>query len=421
MVLFTGLMWGMTRQLEHTVTHLTVGDFQIHHEDYLAELSLYDTIDSYQEIHDRLATAGIHVAPRWYGYGLVANDRTKKSAGVHVQAVDLEQEQLVTDLHLPKYLEQGHYLSGAVKTIPREKPGRRRLEGLDAALGIDFAADEMELEAEEEESLVVEEIVLGKKVARILRAEIGDQLVLVTTGRDGSIGNELLRVVGILDNIGESFDRTRVVVGKRAFTRLFSFPENVTHELALRTSQLTTKQEVQTLLKGSLSPSIELRSWREVMPLIADVVTMMNVSTMILTFIIYMAAALVVLNAVLMMVFERLREFGVMKAIGTKPLQLVGLILLETIMLTLIASGFGWSLAYPLNLWLVHRGLDMGPFAPNGFDFSGTTIDPLMRSVSDLEIFLQPTLLLFLITICSALYPAWKAARIIPVKAIYSR
>jgi ABC-type antimicrobial peptide transport system permease subunit len=128
---------------------------------------------------------------------------------------------------------------------------------------------------------------------------------------------------------------------------------------------------------------------------------------------------MVILNSILMMVFERIREFGIMKAIGFKPQQVIVLVLWETFVMTVLATFLGVALAYCLNIYMVEHGIDLSAHGPNGFDFSGTTIEPIMRSIADSTIYVKPILLLFLVTMVSGLYPAIRAARLEVVSAIY--
>src|SRR5262245_52303966 len=98
MILYSGLTKGVLLDLKHTVTHLTVGDYQIHHPKFLDELSIYDTIENQATVIAQLRKSGMMAAPRWYGYALMASDDTGKSVGIEIQAIDPALEKTVTEI-----------------------------------------------------------------------------------------------------------------------------------------------------------------------------------------------------------------------------------------------------------------------------------------------------------------------------------
>ncbi len=389
MIVNTGIHYGFIATLTSNITDLTLGEYQVHHRNYLKDHSLYDTIKQYDTVLANVRKENRAAAPRWYGYGLLANDATGKSAGVEIQAVDIELEKQVITLPQRKNLFAGRYF-----TTPTNDQ-----------LTFPVGAGEM---------------VLGKKVAQTLRANVGDLLVLVTTGADGSIGNELFRVVGILKNVGDILDRTRVIIGRDAYLRLFSFNPSETHEIAIGKSNRPDpdfRKRVEAVLPGDL----QLSRWDALVPLVADLIGWMDVVTRILMGIIYIIASMVMINAILMMVFERTREFGVMRALGYPPSQVVLLVLFETIILTGCSVIVGLTLGGLLNLYMMNVGIDLSHLLPNGIDFMGTVIDPVMRSRGEAAVYIRPALVLIMTTLIASLYPAIKAARLQPVEALYKK
>jgi ABC-type lipoprotein release transport system permease subunit len=395
MIVNTGINYGFIATLTSNMTDLTLGEYQVHHHSYLQDRSLYDTIEQYDTVLANVRKENRVAAPRWYGYGLLANDATGKSAGVEIQAVDIELEKQVTTLSQEKNLFAGRHLTTATG-------------GVVTPNGSGQDADE------------AEEIVLGKKVAQTLRANVGDLLVLVTTGADGSIGNELFRVVGILKNVGDTLDRTRVIIGKSAYLRLFSFNESSAHEIAIGKSN-RPDPDFRKRLESVLPKDLQLSRWDALVPLVADLVGWMDVVTRILMGIIYIIASMVMVNAILMMVFERTREFGVMLALGYPPSQVVLLVMFETMILTGFSVIGGLALGGVLNLYMITVGIDLSHLLPNGIDFMGTVIDPVMRSRGEAAVYIRPTLVLVITTLIASLYPAIKAARLLPVEALYKR
>ena len=426
MILFAGIARGMWQHMEYSITRILVSDYQVHERTYLEEQGFFETIEDYQTVQKNLQALGVMVAPRWYGYGLISNDFRGKSVGVQVSGVVPDREKQVVDLHQPRYFREGHYLRDLqtrfyAQIDPSEKDNIEASEGdsfVDPFPDSNYMDEGQAVKPQP--ALVVEEILLGGRVAETLEAKLGDTVVLITSGSDGSIGNELFRVVGILKNIGETVDRTRVFVVERAFRRVFSFDQDATHELAIRVPKEVEFSKAAGTSRIARSDLV-VRSWRKIMPTVADLIEISRVTTRILALIIYMAAALVVLNSLLMMVFERVREMGIMQALGFSRWRIFSLVMMESTLMSLIALAIGGTLSIGFNHYLVLHGIDLSNFVPNGFDFSGTTIEPVLRSVWHVMVFLEPMILLLIVSLASAIYPALKVSRMTPVKAIYSR
>ena len=126
------------------------------------------------------------------------------------------------------------------------------------------------------------------------------------------------------------------------------------------------------------------------------------------------------LNAVLMSVFERIREFGLMLAVGTRPSTLFTVVVLEALLLSVGSALLGALIGGAIVVWLGQTGVDFATllgmetsFDVGGYDISGTMYPylPVKRTVIDM-------LMVIVITVGASLYPAYKAARIAPVEAI---
>jgi putative ABC transport system permease protein len=135
--------------------------------------------------------------------------------------------------------------------------------------------------------------------------------------------------------------------------------------------------------------------------------------------IIYLAIAILILNAMLMAVFERIRELGLLKALGFSPFALLGLVLLESAIQTGLAIGVGVSLAIPSLLYLSRVGIDLGTLA--GTSILGIAMDPIWRAAINPRVFVTPVALLAFIVLLAVTYPATKAALLRPVEAMRHR
>ena len=133
-------------------------------------------------------------------------------------------------------------------------------------------------------------------------------------------------------------------------------------------------------------------------------------------FIVYLAVGILILNAMLMAVFERIRELGVLKAIGFTPLKILKVIYIETAIQTLVALILGVGVALPVNLYLVSTGLDLS--AMGNMSIMGVAWDPIWRSTVTAETYAVPVTVLVIIVALAVVYPALRAAFIKPLDAI---
>ena len=136
----------------------------------------------------------------------------------------------------------------------------------------------------------------------------------------------------------------------------------------------------------------------------------------VMAVIVYLAVGIVILNAMLMAVFERIRELGVLKAIGFTPLKILKVIYLETAIQTAVALLVGVGLSLPMNYYMVNTGIDLSSLG--NISVMGVAWDPVWRSSVTVETYKGPTVSLLVIVILAVLYPALRAAFIKPLDAI---
>ena len=134
----------------------------------------------------------------------------------------------------------------------------------------------------------------------------------------------------------------------------------------------------------------------------------------------FLAAGLGVMNTMLMAIFERRREFGVLKALGTSPLQIVRDVALEALLLGLFSTILGALLGVAGAIYLRDVGLDLSMVRGGEIPlaFAGVAFDPVWRGVLDLGVVLKPLVGMWVICVLAAIYPAAKAARLDPVRAM---
>lgn len=373
MILFAALMAGMLQTSERNAVAMNLGDIQIHAEGYRDDPDLYNRIDNTAGLVNKLQQAGFHATQRIYGFGLAAAGST--SAGVQMRGVNLKNEATVTQLH--KHVMQGQWLADS---------------------------DPMG-------------VVIGRKLARTLGVRPGDEVIIIGQATDGSMANDLYTVRGILKSIGEEVDRAGFFMVERSFRELMVLPEGA-HEIAVMRSDRSSDLESAAAQVAALARGYETLNWRQLQPVIARILDLADAQTIIMILITYVAVAMVILNAMLMSVFERIREFGIMKAIGVTPWQLMALVYAETMVQVVIASIIslvsGWSAAH----YFQKNGIDLSAIA-SSTSFGGVAIDPIWNAHVTTEALALPIVFLFIIAAAAVIYPAIKAAVIQPVKAIH--
>ena len=309
---------------------------------------------------------------RSYGYGLISSGT--KSAGTQFWGVEPELELKYFDF--AKHIDQGGFLNNSSSN----------------------------------------KIVLGNKLALSLAAEVGSELVVFVQGADGSLGNELFYVSGILKNVADNIDRSAAIILKDDFNILFS-ADNMIHEIALNSKGNFTAEEIQNLISAEIK-NVEIDTWKQLMPTISLMTEKMSVFMRVLFSSIFtIAAGLGVMNTMIMSTYDRMREFGIIRAIGATPWRIIRQVSLEAIILTFIASIIGTIVGLSVALYFQKYGFDVT--GQGNLSIGGVVMDPIWKSSVSLGIVLLPIALMMLISTISSLYPASIAARIKPVEAIH--
>ena len=165
--------------------------------------------------------------------------------------------------------------------------------------------------------------------------------------------------------------------------------------------------------------SLEILTWRELMPIVGQMLDSVEGMVWIIFFIIYLAVGILILNAMLMAVFERIRELGLLKALGVGPIKIIGLILMESGIQICIAAALGIVLALGPMWYLSEIGINVGSLG--GTDMMGVAMRPIWNGIYNMEVATPPLVLLFFVAGSAVIYPALKAAWLNPVKAMTHR
>jgi ABC-type lipoprotein release transport system permease subunit len=372
LIIFQSMTVGLIEKTKFTTTNLIIGEVQIHAEGYLDDRSIYKSLQNTEEIHLIAKENNIGLVERSYGFGLISSGT--KSAGTQFWGINPESE--LQNFDFVNHIDKGNFLTN--KSLKK--------------------------------------IVLGRKLANSIAADIGTELVVFVQGADGSIGNELFYVAGILKNVADNVDRGAAMILRKDFDILFS-ANNLIHEIALNSKGRLESKEIQKLLSAK-AMGINVETWQQLMPTIALMTEKMSVFMRTFFSLIFaIAASLGIMNTMIMSTYDRMREFGIIRAIGTTPWRILKQVSLEAILLTTISSVIGAVVGLSVALYFQKYGFDVS--GGGNMSFGGVVMNPVWKASVSVGIVLLPIVLLMLVSIVASIYPASIAARIKPVEAIY--
>ena len=261
--------------------------------------------------------------------------------------------------------------------------------------------------------------VIGKRLLDDLKLAVGRKLVVTAQHRDGTLHSELLRVRGVVATGIAEIDGSLLMVGRERAALLAGMPGEI-HELAIILDQADDERRVFPALAALTGgrPELAAVSWETAMPNLANAIKLDYASQKFIFVVILLIVTIGVVNTLLMSVMERLREFGVVLALGSAPARLRRLVLLEALLLGAVAAAVGCLLGALATWYLVDVGIDLKSFIPETLEFGGVVFDPVLRATWDLAWMAKIALYVVGLTLLAALYPAIKAGRITPVEAM---
>ncbi|MCP3984224.1 MAG: ABC transporter permease [bacterium] len=373
MVLYSGLVAGYLRDMERSILDLEIGDLQVHAGDYQEDPSLYARIDDPEALLGQLQEQGFQATPRLLAWGMAAADES--SAGVSFRGVEVAQDAQVSRIY--EHVMEGSWLD------PADPQG----------------------------------VVLGRRLARMLGVALGEEIVVLSQGADGATAADLFTVRGVLQSIADATDRAAVFMTAGAFRELFVVPLGA-HQIVVR-RPAEVELDAAAVAVRELALGLDVQTWRDLMPTLASMLDSARGAMLAMFFIVYLAIAVLILNAMLMAVFERIRELGVLKALGVGPAGIAGLVWAEAVILTAISVVVGLMLGVPTLLYLAIYGIELTSMA--GVSVMGMAMDPMWRAELSIDVVVAPVGALVAIVSLAVVYPSLKAAWIDPVRAIYHR
>jgi ABC-type lipoprotein release transport system permease subunit len=356
------------------------GDIIVHAEGYWASRASDLVMSRGSEILAAVESApGVDVAiPRVLINGLVSS--ASGNQGVMLQGIDPERELALRDL--TDDITEGTYLDQGDRDDP---------------------------------------IILGAEIVEKLDLELGDRVVLTASRPDGEVTRALFHLTGVFQT---GFSEIDEIVG---FTTIQAAQEAVEAENALTQigvlfDPVVPPEDVAAAIRtsvGTAANGLEVLTWQEAVPEMVGFIQVDDAFAYIYLGVILAIVAFAIVNTFLMAVMERVREFGLLNALGLRDSGVAKLLLTETALMTLLAMVAGFALGLAGHLAVDHWGISLAIYGIEEMELSGVDFaDLVMYSKITPIKWIVASILVAVVTMGSALYPAWRASRLAPSEAM---
>jgi putative ABC transport system permease protein len=250
-------------------------------------------------------------------------------------------------------------------------------------------------------------VLIPEILARGMKIKPGDTVVLVATNLDGSVNGQTFVVQGVLGDVTGPGGRDGYLHIDDART-LLRMNEAEVSEIAVRLESLRDLEAAKARLAAALPEGLDVHGWDQLSPF-ANIARMIDLLDVFIRAMLVGIVLIAVMNVMIMAVYERIREIGMIAAIGTPPRRILALFLAEGALLGLAGTAIGVALSlaavHALNVWPVH------------FTFGRDLQLVLAPSLAPAEV-LAVALIVVVMAILASLQPAWKAARMDPIGAL---
>jgi ABC-type lipoprotein release transport system permease subunit len=257
-------------------------------------------------------------------------------------------------------------------------------------------------------------ILIGSKTAETLEVEIGDRLVItIAQAGTGELSQDMFRVGGIFNMGVREIDSGMAFVNITKSRELLALGRS-SHEIALKFKDLSVAGSRSLPFWEYYSRSgNEALGWRDLIPQLDGIIELADLSTVITLSLVFCIVAIIIIHSLFMSLYERMFEFGILRAIGTRPVSMALIILFEAASLSIVSILFGLGLGFIIMQVFSIYGINY-----TGIEFAGVTITELLYPVMTLKQFTLFPALVFSFSIIAALYPAFYAARLTPARAM---
>ena len=362
--------WGMNEQRVREAINNEVSHFQVHAPRFKENYSPRLVIPGGDKVLDQLRKEQPVDAVTWrvVTMGMIGSAKTSNS--VRINGIDPPQEAAVT--HLKEKLVEGSYF-------------------------------------EENRNPVI----ISRRLARKLNVKLHSKVVITMQDAGHNIVSGAFRVTGLFETNNSIYDDSNVFVKGTGLQQLLGIGDGF-HEIAVILKQ---NDQLDALLAKyrQAYPGLRFESWKELMPEIQFMTDAFQQMMNIILVIVLLTLAFGLANIMLMAVLERVREIGLLMAVGMNKVKVFWMVMLETFCLSLAGSPAGILLGYLTVTLLGRTGINLSFYAEGLSTFGyGNLVYPVL----DAHYYVQIALEVVFITLAAAVFPAYKAVKLRPVEAI---
>ncbi|MBY7701108.1 ABC transporter permease [Vibrio harveyi] len=376
-VAMMGFMNGLVDSMIKNAISWQTSHLQIQQKSYLVNPELKDVIPDANEISKVLVSNREvkAISERFLADGMIASARSTR--GIRINGVNIDQEQNITPLS--QHIVDGEWLSEEARSP----------------------------------------ILVSSKIAERLKLRVGSKVVLTLSDVNGEVAGAAFRVRGIFKTPSTGFDDGNVYVRKVDLEKVAGL--SGTHEIAiLLTSNNDAELKQLLAFTHSILPPeskdlLSVRPWQEIQPLLSTMTSTMDVSNQVMLVVFVLAMTLGIINIMLMSVFERTREFGVLMAVGMQKHKIRLLIVFETLFLGLSGCALGLLGSAIMLKVLSITGLSLAGMA-EGLGAYG--VDTLLYPRVSIAEYQMIIVAIFVASLIAALYPARQILKHRPVDAM---
>lgn len=371
-IMVSGLTNGMMEQRFNNLIDESMTHVQVHHPDFVVEREPDMYIRQADELIEFLTNLDQVQAftARTLAGGMIQSPQT--TSGVQIKGIRVDWETATTTFH--ENMTQGEYLDSDIRNA----------------------------------------LVMGEKLAEKLDMEIGNRVVLTFQSTDNDLTSAAFNISGLFRTASTQLDEQQVFVRSSDLSGLIA-GEQVYHEFAMILTNADSSETVASQINDAF-PELSAETWYQLSPELRYIADFGNSMTFYVMLVIMLALAFGILNTMLMAIFERMRELGMLMAVGMSKFRVFMMIMLESTMLTFTGANAGMLLAYISVEWLGSRGIDMA--AVGGESLSEFGYDTVVYPVITSADFVSIAILVVATVLVSAIYPSFKALRIKPADVV---
>ena len=374
-ILMRALQFGFYDNIIKTVVESYAGYVEVHADGYWDNQSLDNSMEVDQKlINDINSVEGVeNIVQRLQTFSLISMG--EKTKGGMINGINISDEQKITDWN--KKMVSGSFDLGE------------------------------------------NEIIVGKGIAEYFDIRENDTLILYGQGYRGMMAAGKYPVKGVIDLKNPDLNKLGIFMTIESARNYVSSEEISTH-IIIDKEQYYDEEKIVKDLSQILSKDYEIMTWKETLPEIEQTITADSAGGLIMAFILYIIVLFGMFGTVLMMTEERKYEFGVLISIGMSRIRLFGIILIETIILSMMGVLLAIILTYPISYYFNLNPIDMAVLMGEGADqmMEDLGFSPLAPMSISWDIPLSHALVIFIFSLLISIYPAIKILNLNPVKSM---